>query len=90
MLRGCQKKIIFLRNTDSDVFEEAYFVIKDDAAVSPGAEEDMVREANRILRENIISRARPRKAVVRRGTFLPFLIGTLFSAAIFTLLYFLL
>ena len=28
MLKGCQKKIIFLKNTGSDIFEEAYFVIK--------------------------------------------------------------
>ena len=30
MLKGCQKKIIFLKNTGSDIFEEAYFVIKPD------------------------------------------------------------
>lgn len=28
MLKGCQKKIIFLKDTGSDLFEEAYFVIK--------------------------------------------------------------
>ena len=28
MLKGCQKKIIFLKDTGCDIFEEAYFVIK--------------------------------------------------------------
>ena len=28
MLRGCQKKVIFLKNTGNQLFEEAYFVIK--------------------------------------------------------------
>ena len=30
MLKGCQKKIIFLKDTGSDFFEEAYFVIKNE------------------------------------------------------------
>ena len=28
MVRGCQKKIIYLKNSGSDLFEEAYFIIK--------------------------------------------------------------
>ena len=30
MIKGCQKKIVFLKDTGSDFFEEAYFVIKPD------------------------------------------------------------
>ena len=29
MVRGCQKKIIHLRDTGSDLFEEAYFILKE-------------------------------------------------------------
>jgi hypothetical protein len=29
MVRGCQKKIIYLKNTGSEVFEEAYFVVRE-------------------------------------------------------------
>jgi hypothetical protein len=46
MLKGCQKKIVFLKDTGCDVFEEAYFVIK------PGYEGmnscDIVSEATKI------------------------------------------
>ena len=50
MLRGCQKRIIYLKNTDSDVFDEAYFVVSDKN--SPKTKEcDMVEEARRILDE---------------------------------------
>ena len=28
MIKGCKKKIIYLKNTDSDIFDEAYFVLR--------------------------------------------------------------
>ena len=51
MVRGCQKKIIYLKNTQSNIFEEAYFVIKEEV-IEERSENDMVEEANRILNEN--------------------------------------
>ena len=60
MVRGCQKKIIYLKNTGSDVFDEAYFIIRDKA---PGSTDnvDMVKEANRILDECFINNERSGK-----------------------------
>ena len=52
MVRGCQKKIIYLKNTDSEVFDEAYFVLRDER-LGTVEECDMVKEANRILGECI-------------------------------------
>jgi hypothetical protein len=49
MLRGCQKKIVFIKNTGSKLFDEAYFVIsgrEDAPALTDGA---MVDEAKRII-----------------------------------------
>ena len=51
MVRGCQKKIIYLKNTGSEVFDEAYFVVNDKTLGKDIAECDMVLEANRILDE---------------------------------------
>ena len=51
MVRGCQKKIIYLKNTDSKVFDEAYFVVSDKGTFEKIDECDMVKEANRILNE---------------------------------------
>ena len=48
MIKGCQKKIVFLKDTESELFEEAYFVLKP-TAVKRG-EEDIVLEATRIVR----------------------------------------
>ena len=51
MVRGCQRKVIFLKNTESEIFSEAYFIV---AAGSRGVSEaDMVREANRIIENNL-------------------------------------
>ena len=48
MVKGCQRRVLHLKNTESGLFEEAFFLLRD-----PGGTEvshgDMVREANRIL-----------------------------------------
>ena len=49
MIRGCQKRIIYLRSTDSQIFDEAYFVIKHECDCEGHSEADMVSEAKRIL-----------------------------------------
>lgn len=54
MLRGCQKKIVFLKNTGSKLFDEAYFVISD--KVKESAPPDLIKEANRIIEENVLGK----------------------------------
>ena len=46
MLKGAQKKMIVVKTADSRLFEEAYFVVRNDALCSGG---DMVCEANKII-----------------------------------------
>ena len=69
-MRGSEKKIIYVRDTGSKLFEEAYFVLKRGVSDgSAGAEEDMVREASRIVEEGSFNypmtarRARHRRAL---------------------------
>ena len=48
MLKGCQKKIIMVKDANSRYFESAYFVIKSD--LTPSAREnDMLAEAHRLI-----------------------------------------
>lgn len=49
MIKGCERRIIYIRDTGSAVFKEAYFVLRDGAPSVP--ERDMVAEAERIIRE---------------------------------------
>lgn len=56
MVRGCQKKIIVMKNIGSSFFDEAHFILKDSAAERAILEEeDMIAEANRIINENQVS-----------------------------------
>ena len=52
-MRGSEKKIIYIKDTGSKLFSEAYFVLRRGAAeeAEGDAAEDMVREAQRILTE---------------------------------------
>ena len=53
MVRGCQKKIIVMKNISSSFFDEAHFILKDSAAGKPLIDEgDMIAEAHRIILEN--------------------------------------
>lgn len=61
MLKGCRKQMIVLRGTGSEIFDEAYFVLKSNGEErirrdSPERERTaMLIEANRILEENRLS-----------------------------------
>lgn len=49
-MRGCQKRVVFLKNTGSPVFEEAYFIVRD-RETGIDAKKDIVSEASRIVDE---------------------------------------
>lgn len=48
MIRGCQKRIYYVRDPRSPLFAEAYFILKNEQSVSPG-EAEMAAEARRIV-----------------------------------------
>ena len=52
MYTGTEKKAIVLKNSKNCIFEAAYFILKDD--ISNIKESEMVIEANKILKNNII------------------------------------
>ena len=81
MVRGCQKKIIYLKNTGSDVFDEAYFVVGNNVYTNELVEEDLVNEAKRILdeciaKDDVIDGWQKCKSFFRVKT-MPFLLGVL-------------
>lgn len=53
MIKGCQKRIIMINDTASDIFDQAYFIMKDDEVIKKASKTDMIREANRIIDENL-------------------------------------
>ncbi len=84
MLRGCQKKVVFLKNTGNELFEEAYFVIKPEfEAIS---EYEIISEATKIANGCTETQRKGRK---KRGAFgfflfsLGFFCGALLSCICF-------
>ena len=68
MIKGTQKNIIFLKNTGSEFFDEAYFVIK--PTTKGKREEDIVAEANRIIQSSFEDGKKARKRRVWLGAFM--------------------
>ena len=56
MMRGCQRQIIMLKGTDSQIFDEAYFLLRKDFDRARGDEGELVREAERLVALNTTRR----------------------------------
>ena len=84
-MRGCQKRVIYIKNTGSRHFEEAYFVISDSFLPSEATPEKMIDEANRIIKENLSFQKRGRLRFVIRYI-LPFSVGSLITFSLCLLL----
>lgn len=85
-MRGYQKRVVFLKNTGSRIFEQAYFVLREDKEDDTANTEktDMVLEASRIIEENFGKR---RLRLSRKLTYAAaFLLGALMAAVLILLL----
>ncbi len=58
--KGCEKRMIMLKNTGSELFEEAYFILNTKKS-SHVSNNDMIKEANRIVADNNIIPERKEK-----------------------------
>lgn len=84
-MRGYQKKVIFLKDTGSHLFDEAYFVVSRVGEEANIDQTDMVYEANRIIKESLEGKELRIKGKEKRSThtfLLPFFLGAL-SALVF-------
>ena len=64
MVRGCQRKVIFVKNTGSEMFDEALFFVSRDMT-KERSDEDMIKEANRIISEQMIDTEKEKGFFVR-------------------------
>lgn len=79
-MRGYQKKVIYLKDTGSHLFEEAYFVVSRKGEEANIEQSDMVFEANRIIKESLENKesrinSQKKKAII--GFIIPFILGIL-------------
>jgi len=71
-MRGSERRVIFIRDTKSRIFEEAYFILRRGVgdSVQSISPDDMVREAQRIVDENAHYSARRTRLSPRVRSFL--------------------
>ena len=87
-MRGYQKRVIYLKNMDSSVFEEAYFVIKpgyEKKEKTKEKEPDFIKEANRIIEQSVGLNEKKKGAIGLKETAI-FVTGFLISSIIFLLM----
>jgi len=49
LLKGVNKRVIVIKNPESEIFEKAYFIVKNKSIFNKAKENEMVLEANRII-----------------------------------------
>lgn len=84
-MKGCQRKVIFLKSTGCDLFDEAYFVVSRESEEKKVSEDSMIAAANRIISDSIeLEKGKKRKKIIklclRLG--LPFIFGAALSAVL--------
>lgn len=91
-MRGYQKKVIFLKDTGSHIFDEAYFVVSREGEAAHIEQSDMVFEANRIIKESLKGkelRVRGEGKKLFVGFLFPFFLGVFITLLTTALIYFL-
>ncbi len=87
MIKGCEKRIIHVKNTNSPYFEEAYFILKSDSACE-ASEGDMIKAAERIAAEAAFQKNEKRRArLSKRGAILLLGFSVAFLAAAAVMLF---
>lgn len=53
MIKGCTKRVIVVKDIESNFFDEAFFIVKPDSAKRVSKEADFINEANRIVKSDL-------------------------------------
>lgn len=87
MIKGCQKKIIFIKDTGSEFFEGAYFILKEEVPTSVDTETDMVKVATKIVNETFVTAPKSKKKIKINFSALGFVLGGLLGAAVCSIIF---
>lgn len=88
MIKGCSRRMIVLKDTGSDFFEEAYFVLKSGSSrCKLKTERDFIAEAERIIAESTGIKLPAFKKEPRGRKYAFFAAGIICGAAVCYLIY---
>ncbi|MBQ9941031.1 MAG: hypothetical protein IJO74_05795 [Clostridia bacterium] len=94
MIKGCNKRVVIIKNPGSDFFEEAYFILKERISLpkdnTASYETKMIDEANRIISDSMITKlcssvTTRKKDTAKFSTTAVFVMGMFTSILIITL-----
>ena len=85
MVRGYQKRVIHLKNTESDAFDEAFFLVSRTRGEKMD-DSELIKEANRIIEQSTSGKRERGFFSLMRAAILPFLVGAAFSSILWILL----
>ena len=80
-MRASEKRILYVRDTGSRWFEEAYFVLRRGASEADGSASDMAREAQRLVADGLNGYPHAKRRAQRRARLLCFLCGAAAAAS---------
>ncbi len=84
MIKGCSRRMIVLKDTGSELFDEAYFMLKSGKLPkSVKGEKDFIAEANKIVLDASGEKASLPKNSRKNSFFLGFLTGISLCAVVF-------
>ena len=84
VVRGCEKRIYHVKNTESDIFDEAYLVLKRQDKTRTASPRELEREALRIVRGTVIQPPSVEKHK-KHENLLAYIAGVLSSAIVIAL-----
>lgn len=77
-LRGCEKRIYHIKNTESDIFDEAYFVLKVGKGKTGMTPREIEKEAMKLV-NGTAGTSGKKKNLEKREIIKAFILGSLFS-----------
>ena len=55
MIKGCQKRVLWVKNIESDCFDGAFFIVSDKSVERDRSKSSMVAEASRIISQSALT-----------------------------------
>ena len=86
MIKGCSRRMIVLKDTKSEYFDEAYFMLKSGKLPTRArGEKDFIAEANKIVLRASGEKTTPAKPSGKKNFFAGFFAGAGVSLSLFAL-----
>ncbi|MBE6948544.1 MAG: hypothetical protein E7456_01735 [Ruminococcaceae bacterium] len=82
MVKGVSRRVIVIKSPDKNIFEEAIFIVREDALRRGVTREELVREAQQVANEYLSSNRKK-----KTGRKIPGLVYALMGAGAFMIIY---